>query len=156
MLREKTLKYLAVGVSIPLVLLLTHLLQKGFSDFSKMEQASTGVIQKKTMTESMEDPMRMLVHGKLAEVQTCYNNQLKLGLRATGNLVIKWAVDSKGQASEFEEELNELGSAELYDCTTTAIQSWQFPKQRPTYIRYTFKMKMFESETERREISSVE
>lgn len=105
--------------------------------------------------ELKKESFQMLIQGKLAEVQECYNAQLRQGLRREGKLVIKWAVDAKGQSSQFTEELNELNSTELYDCTTTAIESWNFPKNHPTFIRYTFKMRALPQQKIIHEVSDL-
>jgi hypothetical protein len=111
---------------------------------------------KQTQNET-DESMQMVIKGRLAEVQECYNTQLKRGFTQTGKLVVKWFVDSHGQSSDFEEEVNELGSTELFDCTTTAIQAWSFPKNQATQIRYTFHMKVLEREKViEREYSSIE
>lgn len=106
-----------------------------------------------SQNEPREESFLMTIQGKLAEVQKCYDTQLERGLKTSGHLVIRWSVDKLGKSSQFQEELNELGSAELYDCTTMAIQSWKFPKNHPLAIRYTFKMKTIEKEKVIREIS---
>lgn len=100
-------------------------------------------IEKKMVVQRETNPetFLMTIQGKLADVQKCYDAQLERGLKKSGQLVIRWNVDKLGKSSQFEEEVNELGSSELYDCTTVAIQSWNFPKNHPIAIRYTFKMK---------------
>ncbi|MGE0763904.1 MAG: AgmX/PglI C-terminal domain-containing protein [Bdellovibrionales bacterium] len=93
------------------------------------------------LAENNQPSFQALVRGRTAEIQSCYNAQLKKGLNKSGKLVIKWLVSSEGRADDFVEEQNELGSPELYECARSAIQSWSFPKNRPTYIRHTFKMR---------------
>ena len=112
-------------------------------------------IRKIAKTELKKESFQMLIQGKLAQVQECYNAQLRQGLRREGKLVIKWAVDALGKSSQFTEEMNELDSAELYDCTTMAIESWAFPKNNPTLIRYTFKMRALDQEKIIREVSDL-
>lgn len=112
-------------------------------------------IRSAAKAELKKESFQMLIQGKLAQVQECYNAQLRQGLRKEGRLVVKWAVDAQGRSSQFSEEVNELESTELYDCTTMAIESWAFPKNHPTFIRYTFKMRALQPEKIIREVSDL-
>lgn len=154
MARQKFVKVLSLAVSVLLFGGVVALLESRilFKDFDR-KPAST----KPTLRELTDDEaFKMVIKGKLAEVQRCYDRQLRQGLKKSGNLIVKWYVDSNGVSGEFEEEENELGSVELFDCTTTAISSWEFPKNRPIQIRYTFKMRALEKEKIIRQISTLE
>lgn len=112
----------------------------------------------KTRTPQVETPkdaISILIKGRLAEVQRCYNEQLRQGNRKSGVLIVKWFVNSFGEASDFLEEQNDLNSTEFFDCTVTAIRSWPFPKNRATYIRYTFRLRELVPKKQEPPISNV-
>lgn len=119
----------------------TEAIQKLFAK----QKPGRGMITTTTQIENAQEPFLMVVRGRLTEIQDCYNAQLKQGLKKSGVLVVKWAVDAKGKAGDFLQELNELDSPELYSCTTAAIERWPFPQRRPLFIRYTFKMRALET-----------
>lgn len=149
-------KWLSFGISLLLFIGFVSLLVKGPLLSLLTDKKSKMKPRQALIQNEQEESFQMLIKGRLAEVQECYNSQLRRGLHKSGNLVVRWTVDSQGLASNFEEELNELESTELYDCTTTAILSWPFPKNRPIHIRYTFKMRELEKEKIIREVSSLE
>lgn len=156
MTRKSILNVVAVSASVVLVAAFAAFLgREDLQNFFARYKANKTVSKKSSQAETSDEGFLMTVRGRLAEVQKCYDAQLKQGLRKSGSLVVKWAVDAQGRASDFQEEVNELDSTELYDCTVVAIGSWPFPKQRPTYIRYTFKMKALDKEKVLREISSA-
>jgi hypothetical protein len=153
-MQHKLGNVLSICISVVLIL--------GFIGFLKtakirnllaQQKASQSMISTTTQPENAQEPFLMVVRGRLAEIQECYNAQLRQGLNKSGVLVVKWAVDAKGKAGDFLEEANELQSPELYQCATAAIESWPFPKRRPLFIRYTFKMREFERDEEFDKIS---
>lgn len=152
MATNQKFKWLSLGISLIVFMGLVTLLSRNSSKAPEMPpKKETKVTQDET-----QDPFQMVIKGRLAEVQDCYNTLLKRGLKKEGKLVVKWMVDSHGASSQFEEELNEMDSTELFDCTASAIQNWPFPKNRPIQIRYTFKMRAIEKERIIREISSLD
>ncbi|MGZ5278519.1 MAG: AgmX/PglI C-terminal domain-containing protein [Pseudobdellovibrionaceae bacterium] len=152
------LKKTSIGASLVLVAMLIGILNK---------DAITGLIAATPPAVEVPPPVmpqietgddsayQMVIRGRLAQVQTCYNDLLKKGLKKSGKLVVKWTVNPEGQSSDFIEELNELGSSELYDCTTTAIAAWPFPKNKSLMIRYTFKMRELEKPKAEREVANT-
>jgi len=156
MANQKHLQWASYVISAVLVGVLVTLLMSGRgARWFQQAELSPKPVPLPAQNET-QDPFQMVIKGKLVEVQECYNSQLKRGLNKSGKLVVRWSVDASGASSDFQEELNELDSVELYDCTTTAITSWPFPKNRPIQIRYTFKMRALEKEKLIREISSLD
>jgi len=148
---------ITIGSCLLLLAILVGVLNKDavtalFAAAPAVEAPSPVVPQIETGDDSA---YQIVIRGRLKEVQACYNELLKKGLKKSGKLVVKWTVNPQGQSSEFIEELNELGSTELYDCTTTAIAAWPFPKNKSFMIRYTFKMRELEKPKTEREVANA-
>ncbi len=142
----QTKKWVSIGSSVILVAIVVGLWQKGHLH-SWMKPGKTEEASKKPTAQienSDDSAYQMVIKGRLAEVQACYNQELKKGVSKAGKLVVQWTVNPEGKAEDFKEELNELESSELYDCTTQAIANWPFPKDQVFQIRYTFKMREIE------------
>lgn len=153
---QKYIKWVSLFVSGALFAFLVVILQKQFlPHLFEKEKAKPNSPQVSAELEG-DEAFKMIIKGKLAEIQKCYNSELKRGAKKSGKLIIRWTVDANGLSNDFKEETNELESSELYDCATTAIQAWSFPKNRPIHIRYTFNMKALEKERVIREVSSLD
>jgi hypothetical protein len=151
------IKWVTIVGSIILVIVLVGILKKErLLSFFQPAKPAESKKRETSRTETVsEADYQMVIRGRLAEVQACYNEQLKKGLHKAGKLVVKWSVTPEGLAQDFVEELNELESAELYDCAITAISKWPFPKNQTFMIRYTFKMKELEKPAAQREVANT-
>jgi flavin-dependent dehydrogenase len=142
MFKKMSLDWIKIGSFLLAVTLMTiFLLKEQLTLPHYLHKPDT--FPKKTVShiETDDSVASMVIKGKLGEIQKCYDAQLERGLNKSGKLVLQWYVNADGFASNFTEQLNELGSAELYNCSIQAIEHWNFPKQRPTYIRHTFNLK---------------
>lgn len=157
MQQQSWIKWLTVGGFAALVIAVVGILQ--FDHLSKMfgdEKSEIVKTPATAQTETADDSAyQMVIKGRMSEVQACYNSLLEKGLSKSGKLVVKWTVTPEGKASDFSEELNELDSTELYDCTTTAISNWPFPKKQTFMIRYTFKMREIEKAKQERQVANA-
>jgi hypothetical protein len=141
-----------VFVALFVGILKRHAIHRLWSPPKPVAAKPAEVAQNETLDESA---YQMVIKGRLAQVQACYNAELKKGLNKEGNLVVKWVVTPDGKASEFTEEKNDLGSSELYDCTISAIAAWPFPKNETFMIRYTFKMHDLKKQKRERDVATT-
>ncbi len=153
----KQIKWVMVVGSLVLVTVLVGILKKDhlhawLHPAKPVEAVKTRTSQTETISDS---EYQMVIRGRMAEVQACYNEQLKKGHHKAGKLIVKWTVTPEGTAQDFSEELNELESTELFDCATTAISKWPFPKNQTFMIRYTFKMKELEKTPAQRAVANT-